>query len=46
MSKQNQEREWRTAYWGTCSSDGCLTSMVIYPHPGGTDHAADIIKNY
>ena len=71
-----EERPHRTAYWGTCSADGCLTSMVIYPHPdkprdlppeeewedstfwvncpvcdssmdwGGTDHAADIIRNY
>ena len=71
------EREWRTAHWGTCENEGCLTSMVIYPHPdapadlpedtddwenspffidcpvcdcrmdwGGTDHAADIIRNY
>lgn len=72
----NTEREWRTAHWGTCSDQDCLTSMVIYPHAdrptdlpkeddwdnspfftscpvcggsmdwGGTDHPADIIKNY
>ena len=69
--------EDRTAHWGTCENESCLTSMVIYPHPdapadlpedtddwddspffidcpvcggrmdwGGTDHPADIIKNY
>lgn len=27
------EREPRTAHWGTCSNDDCLTSMIIYPHP-------------
>ncbi|WP_146070813.1 hypothetical protein [Arthrobacter sp. B1805] len=25
------EREDRTATWGTCSNQDCLTSMVIYP---------------
>ena len=74
MSTKNEDR---TAHWGTCSDEHCLTSMVIYPHPyalvdlpadeddwdtstffiscpvcggsmdwGGTDHPADIIKNY
>lgn len=23
----------RTAHWGTCGDEDCLTSMVIYPHP-------------
>lgn len=31
MSKEN-EREERTAWWGTCINEECLTSMVIYPH--------------
>lgn len=26
------QREDRTATWGTCSNQACLTSMVIYPH--------------
>jgi hypothetical protein len=72
----SNEREWRTAYWGTCSDQDCLTNILIYPHAdrgedlpeeddwdsstffmncpvcgesfdwGGTDHPADIIKNY
>lgn len=70
------EQPQRTAYWGTCSNEQCLASMVIYPHPeakqdlpdeddwenstfyincpvcnggmdwGGSDPAADIIRNY
>lgn len=23
----------RTAWWGTCSNEDCLASMIIYPHP-------------
>ncbi|MGV0109804.1 hypothetical protein [Arthrobacter sp. CP30] len=26
------EREDRTAHWGTCSDEDCLTSIIIYPH--------------
>lgn len=70
------QREDRTAWWGTCSNDECMASMIIYPHPdrqsdlppedewedstffidcpvcaskmewGGTDPAADLLKNY
>ena len=29
----------RTAHWGTCDNENCLTSMVIYPHP---DAVADL----
>ena len=73
MSNRNEDR---TAHWGTCSDEDCLTSMVVYPHSdatadlpdeddwdtspfflscpvcgasmdwGGTDHPADIIRNY
>lgn len=25
--------EDRTAHWGTCENESCMTSMVIYPHP-------------
>lgn len=32
MSQEN-EREERTAWWGTCENEDCLTSMVIYKHP-------------
>lgn len=31
MSTQNK-REERTAWWGTCINEECLTSMLIYPH--------------
>lgn len=27
------ERPDRTAWWGTCCNEECLTSMMIYPHP-------------
>lgn len=70
------ERPDRTAWWGTCDNEACLTSQIIYPHPdaeedmpdqeewenslffircpvcdssmmwGGTDHPADLLKNY
>lgn len=70
------DQKRRTAYWGTCDNNDCMTSLVIYPHPdapqdlppedewedstfyidcpvcdsnidwGGTDPAADIIRNY
>ena len=33
------EREDRTAHWGTCEDQDCLTSMVIYPHP---DRSTDL----
>lgn len=33
------EREDRTAYWGTCSNEACLCSLIIYPHP---DARADL----
>ena len=29
----SNEREDRTAHWGTCSNEDCLCSMIIYPHP-------------
>lgn len=25
-------KQERTAYWGTCSNEDCLTNMIIYPH--------------
>ena len=31
--------EDRTAHWGTCEDEDCLTSIVIYPHP---DAIADL----
>ena len=74
----SNEREDRTAHWGTCENEHCLTSIIIFPNPyaladlpedendwesggtffidcpvcdarmdwGGTDHPADILKNY
>jgi hypothetical protein len=33
------ERKERTAHWGTCENNTCLTSLVIYPHP---DAPADL----
>jgi hypothetical protein len=32
-------RETRTAHWGTCGDEDCLTSIVIYPH---SDAIADL----
>ena len=33
------EREDRTAHWGACESEECLTCIIIYPHP---DAIADL----
>ena len=34
-----QAQAERTAYWGTC--DGCLTTVVVAPHPDRTQDLTD-----
>lgn len=35
------ENENRTAWWGSCTDEDCLTSLVIYSHPDAEQDLPD-----